>query len=461
MQVLEVLFFQKPLYRELFLEQLLFLLAKSRNKAALCSRRAGKSTAVIIYALTELLEKPNSLGFYLALTDKSIKKIVNPIIHPLLKKYGIKAKWDGLDLKLANGSILSFGGANDIRKVESFRGTKMLFCIIDECASFPTSLLDYLIEEIIKPALMDTRGDLLLVGTPAKHCSGIFYDVTTGKQDDWHSAVWTCFDNPHVKDQAVKETQEYFKRKKCDASDPKYRREYLAQWCSDENSLLIKPVTFVNPGVFSVSKWRTVIGVDFGFNDKTAFSVVGWKRDDPTAYVLETYGLSGLGVSEIATELKGLKKKYSPIRFVGDPAGCTKIIMKEFQDKHQISFKSAEKNQKAHYIEIFNDAVATGNLLFNAAGTSGFVSEAKRVVWNEKRTREREGQACDHIDATLYAFREALHFTEQIQASTFVSQEQRDFESVVQKNQQKIIRDSGLDPYVLDLNTDFNPLFLG
>lgn len=405
-----------PLYQELFDKQLEFVLSPSNYIAAICSRRAGKTTVCAIRAFQELMMKPNSLGLYLALTDDNVERIFMPTVRPLLAKYKITANVTKDEVAFSNGSRLILAGANHINRIETFRGFKLVFCIIDEAASFTEHILQYLVDEIISPALIDNQGQLILIGTPANHCSGMFYNVTaTTKEESWVVKRWTGFDNPHITVNYDKAAKEFLKRKKVDETNPKYRREYLGEWCTDEDALMIRPFTIGLPSEqYNTEDWRSVVGVDFGFNDETAISVIGWRRNNPTAYVLETVGLQYANVSTIGNMLKGIKEKYKPIKVVGDPAGSSKIIMAEFSDKYKVFIESAQKTNKAHYIEIFNDALVNDNLILVPSKTETLQKEMKKVVWNEDRTRELEGMKCDHLDATLYAYREAMAYIEKI-----------------------------------------------
>lgn len=422
MQELSKLYKIFPLYQELFKEQLEFVLAPSRYSAALCSRRAGKTTACAVYAIQELLHNPGSLGLYLALTDESVEKIFMPIVQPLIKKYKVSCIVKKDELKFSNGSTLSIYGANHPNKIEGFRGTKLRVCIIDEAASFKEDILRYLIDEIILYALSDLGGRLLLVGTPASHCSGMFYNITTFKEGVgvWDVKMWNAFDNPHQAKQHDIIIEDICRSKKSDRYHPKILREGYGQWATDDDDKIIKDFTVTNEKLeYKIGEWRSVIGVDFGFNDKTAFSVIGWRYNNPTAYVLETIEFDGKAnshegsVSKIGSILQELKRRYRPLSIVGDPAGASKLIMDEFSRKHSIAMKSAEKSNKAHYLEILSDALLNESLLLTHT-TTKLQDQLKMLVWNEEHTREREGQPCDHFDATLYCFREARAYLEKI-----------------------------------------------
>ncbi len=416
MSDLESLYKVAPLYKELFTKQLEFALSPSRFIAAVCSRRAGKTTVCAVKAFQELLSHPGTIGIYLALTDRSVEDIFMPSILPLVNKYKIKCKVNRDEVIFDNGSKLLLAGANHPHKIETFRGIKLLFCIIDEAASFNEKILHYLIDEVIGPALSDLRGQLMLIGTPKAHCQGMFYDVTMGSEPVWIVKRWTAYDNPYQAQQQMEDAKLFMQRKKCDEQHPKFRREYLGEWAADDESLMIKPFsTSYPPSNYHPDQWRSVIGVDFGFNDETAFSVIAWQRNNPTAYVLESFGITKSSVSEIASHLKRLKETYKPVSIVGDPAGASKIMMLEFKDKYNVFMDAAQKQNKAHYIEILNDALLNCNLILHPDTTKELQKEMKKVVWNEEHTRELEGMKCDQLDATLYAYREALAYTEKIQ----------------------------------------------
>lgn len=414
MDLLEQLYKSAPLYRELFKEQLEFVLLPSRFSAALCSSRAGKTTVCAIAGIQELLHYPKSLGYYMALTKESVRDIFLPTVLPILKKYKIKYEMSGNKIMLSNGSALVMTGADHPRVVETFRGLKLRFCIIDEAASFNQKILQYLIDEVIMLRLADLEGKLMLIGTPAHHCSGLFYEVTAGKVPGWDVMKWSAFDNPHVKEQFKRLTQKFFEMKQCNETHPKYRREFLGEWCADEGNLLLKWPKFIDPPVYDVSTCRSVIGIDFGFNDETVFSVLGWEGNNKTTYVYESYGKSGMSVTDIANVLRQLHYKYRPIVVVADPAGSGKILIEEFARTQGIGIKPSQKNNKADYVEILNDAIIQGRLVLNKHTTKKLQEQIKSVVWNEERTREHEGKECDHIDALLYAFRESLAFLEKI-----------------------------------------------
>lgn len=455
---LEQLYKIAPIYRELFPKQLELLLNPNRFCAGITGSRSGKTTASAVFAVQELTSNPGSMGVYLARTDKSVKDIFMPIIRPLLAKYGIRAKINSDEILFENGSKLLVLGANHPHKVENFRGLKLRFAIVDECASFNQQILNYFIDEILVQRLSDLQGKLYLIGTPAAHCSGLFHEVTTGKVQGWGVTHWTAFDNPHMNEQCLKDIAWIMESKQWERNHPKLQREYDGIWATNDDEFLVRKPLLETPIDFTLSKWRTVIGVDFGFNDKTAFSIIGWERNNPKAYVLRTIAITGeqaaktkIGmVTYIGNILNDLKRQYAPVRIVGDPAGASKIIMDEFLNKHKVYMESAVKQNKAHYIEIMNDALTNHMLVLHPEHTKELQQEMGKLVWNEEHTREREGIPCDHFDATLYAWREALSYTEKIPHTPVFNLEKAMVDEVMKQDRREMIGSKDIDEGLSD-----------
>ncbi len=441
---LEQLYKVYPLYRELFLEQLRFILDPNLRVVALCSSRAGKTSACAIDIAQTLMLNPNSVILYLGLTDDSIQAIFMPIMQDIVSRHGLKIEIYKNRLKFSNGSQLLLLGANNSRKVENFRGLKLLKCYIDECASFDIKILEYLVNQVIAFRLIDKQGKLYLLGTPASHCSGMFHKVTNEDTTGWSVHHWTGFDNPYIKDNFELAAKEYLVNHRCDSTDPIYMREFLGVWVADEVSLMVPIPQLVDTEFYEPGKWRSVIGVDIGYNDQTAFSIVGWKHNNPQSYVIKTFGFNGedakrLGIGMIdliSRNLMILKDVYQPASIVMDPSGG-KILIDQFSRQYHLNIKPAQKNEKKHYIEIMNSAILKGDLVLMRDGTKGLMKEISSVVWNEERTREREGLKCDELDATIYAYREAFHYLEKIP----IRKEPLTLKDITKKYEDKLLQD--------------------
>lgn len=435
-QDLEQLYQFNPVLRELFFEQLLFVLDPARFKAALCSLRAGKTTAIAADFVGDSLAFADSMMLYLGLTDDSVNYIFKPAIKPLLERYAPDAKIIDNEIKFSNGSMILMYGADNIKKIENYRGLKLRKAAVDECQSFRAKNLQYLVDDVLTKRLADLEGTCYLVGTPASHCAGLFYEITTG--DNVPVYKWTAFDNPFMARQWQKELEATMARKKIPITHPMIRRDFFGEWVTDNEDLIL-PVVHTVPVFEDLSQFRTVIGLDLGFDDEMVFSILGWRLHEKKCYILETTGIFNASVSEIAKNLLHLRDKYRPERVVFPSDTGGKTLMEEFWRKYNIRGVLAEKKDKKTFLKILSDALANQDLVACDKTTQRFQQQAKKAVWNEEKTLEHPSCEVDHIDATLYGYRECLHDLEKIVEHKIITQDDVN-QQIIKKMQQEIAK---------------------
>ena len=404
-----------PYLRELFPEQRKFVDDKNRTKAALCTRRAGKTEACARYLLREAERVKGSTCLYIALTRQRAKELLLPVLLDLDTRHGIGLEVDRSDLTvvLPNGSTIALRGADDPRKIERLRGGKYLLAIVDEAQSFPTRVLDPLIREIIRPALIDLRGTLCLVGTPGAACVGIFYDATTDADSPFSVHRWSVLDNPHLP-HAAEELEVERKINHWTEDSPAYRREWRGQWVRDTQSIVYRydrarnRVTELPEG----GTWHYVIGIDYGVVDSTAYAVWGWRESERTAYLVDCWGTPGQTPTDSAEQVRSLITHYDPDRIVGDTGGLGKAFVEEARQRHQLPIEGAQKQNKRAYIELFNDALLAGALKIYDPRAQEWIDEALICQWDAKREREDAAYSNHRLDAALYGWRELKAFLE-------------------------------------------------
>ena len=196
---------------------------------------------------------------------------------------------------------------------------------------------------------------------------------------------------------------------------PKIQRECYGRWTVDLDSLVFKYSEEKNhyETVPEFQKMETVIGVDVGFDDSDAITVLGWGTNDKRCYLLEEHIRSKQGITELAEQIEVLIKKYDPLRIVMDTGGLGKKISEEIRKRYSLPIVAAEKSRKFEFIELLNDAMRTKR--FFAKKTSQFAQDCLLVEWDyDKTTPEKkvisDGFHSDACDSTLYAYREALHW---------------------------------------------------
>lgn len=400
-------------------KQLNFILDKSKFKAAHCSRRAGKTYSLAVDMIHTALDVGGIELAYITLSRTSAKRILWRQLLKFNADYELNAHINQTELTLTfpNNSIIHLAGAKDQEEIEKFRGMAFYKIYIDECQSFK-SFFGYLVEEILLHTLKDYDGQLILTGTPNAICAGPFFEACHNIGDFQGYSVhhWSILDNVAIEEKSGKSPdtmlQEELTRRNVDSSDPKYRRESLGLWVKDLNSLVFQYDEKKNlfDELPKGTSFDYIIGVDLGFDDAFALSVLAYTSDHNTVYHVEEHVKSGLTPSQCAAVLRQYVDRYSPTKIVADTGGLGKAIVEEFKQRHNLDVEPAEKKNKFEYIELFNDDLTAGK--FKVFSTSQAIHDWKHIEWDDSNNKRKisGGFHSDIADAILYAWRECYHY---------------------------------------------------
>ena len=438
-------------------------------------RQTGKSTGVMLIVTIRCLEKAGAEWLVIGLTRPSVKRIYWAALKELNKAFelGITFQHQELIATFANGSKISFVGAESMSEIEKFRGGRYDGVVIDECKSFGPRVFSELVHDVLEPALMAKDGQLYVIGTPGDYLAGPFYLATCeepvliegpdgskrlsnapyGTTPEypamWSLHTWKLSDNTTcfmradgsrytMWDQALR-----IKRDNGWTDDhPTWRREYLGHWVADDHRRVYRYRPHLHdytpradtrwglPPDVEDKGWRTVIGIDFGTRDGTAMVVWAfhpherglWElysevRRRDVSHVREGDKLvergERLGVSEVAEWYKELEIEYGP--FEGgpaDPAGLATMVIDTLAIDHGVYLEPAEKKEKLDHIDLFNNDLDAG--LIHVRRGSALSEELTAGKWDEKRLekgKKEEDRSIpnDVADAGLYAFRWCNH----------------------------------------------------
>lgn len=417
----------------LFREQVAVVQDPSRFKALLCGRRAGKTGTALYDFADGMLHEPGSLNLYVALTMPSAREI----LWEPFKRANEKHRWGfvfdeaKMIVKHANGSRLLVRGADDVRELEKFRGVGFRRIRIDECGAHRPSYLKYLVEEVLEATLMDTGGDVWLMGTCTAQAYGYFHDITTGRVSGYSVHRWTAAANPHVDFYTFVYAPEtgLLARRGWTEDNPIFRREYLAEWVVDSTRLVYRFTRERNtverlPELQHGDSWLRVLGLDFGVGHHTAAALLCYpKQYGRDVYVEKIWRKTGLAPSDACAMIEELfVKPFAPQVIVGDVGGMGKSYQAEW-NKHfggRVPMKAAEKDAKRAALEFTSDALHTAVSKGGSQHRRGLMSlfenedlhrEWATLQWNEERSDIADGQDDDVSHAAMYAYRETPAFS--------------------------------------------------
>jgi hypothetical protein len=436
-----------------FPKQIAFVEDESRFVDALCTRRAGKSNGIAMKLYNKAKKHKRALLPYFALTRDSAKNTMWNILLETAERMRIKveASESKLEVKLVeNDTIIKLFGADMKNFIARIRGIKTPLAAVDEAGEFGTHL-EKLIDDILTPAIGDYEdGQICLTGTPGRVPVGYFYDVTGLGKFGYSHHHWSLFDNPYFPN-PVRFVDEIVKKKGWLPDNPTYLREYCGKWVKDIDALVFKYDHNVNHYADSdlkKGKWNYIMGVDVGFRDADAISIVGWHENERTTYLIQEEIGRGRDITDLATSIDRLNKQYNPIKIVMDTGGLGLKIAEEIRRRFSLPVVAAEKNRKFEYIELLNDALR-GKRFF-AKSTSTFANDCALIEWDEERSTPDRKVVSDKFhsditDSVLYAYRESLSFLSEDAVNKtipysedwFKEEEERIINGILEKNMEE------------------------
>ena len=407
-----------------FVQQLRFVKDPARFKVACCSRRAGKTVAAAVILLLSALASPGRTALYITLTRKSGKRIVWSTLLQFNREFGLGGTPNRTDLtlELPNGATIWVGGAKDESQLDAYRGTAKGYSVvvIDEAQAFP-EYLEQLVDEVLEPAIIETKGSIILIGTPGRVRSGYFYEILrtgapellepmnvqpandNGAEDDeqkaahaWSVHHWTIHDNPHIAD-VPDELARIRKRRRWSESHPTYQREYLGRWVAEHEALVYKYDSVRNgydpaqlgtpdlvPDRFDGPEWMFVHFADVGTVDADAVGTLAWREDQPWIWLLPDEVLvRETGSAQLVKEMLRRWEQYKgrTVGFVYDPGGGGAKSAIDAQSVG-VPCEAADKQEKVAGIDDINDDLQAGVLRIPL--NSQAAADAARVTWDPK-----------------------------------------------------------------------------
>lgn len=402
-----------------FPKQAKFIEDRSPLISALCTRRAGKSYGAGLKAHDVLFNKHvGSMALYIGLTKDSARRILwNNVVKDINKRFNLGGNPHEtfLCMTYPNGSMFQLVGA-DVKpeEMEKFLGGKYSIVIIDEAGSYRQDIRK-LVYDNLEPAVADYDGQIILTGTPSPLIRCFFADVSQGKEKGWTRHKWTTYDNPYMEEKWRIQEKRVKERDPNIVNTPAYRRNRLAEWVIDNEEYVYRfkrERDTIEKLPSDIRDATCIIGVDLGFDDPTAFSVLGYFPNDGTLYGVENFKRKGMIVSDVAATLRILIDKYHPIKIIVDNA--SKQVTEEIRQRYGIPLESAEKHGKADFIEIMNSDFMTNRIKFLSSTCAPLFDEYEKLVWDEEQPKRVEHESCENhlCDATLYAWRYCYSYLE-------------------------------------------------
>lgn len=432
--------------KELFPQQLDFIDDPSRNKVALCTRRAGKTSMWSRYCTIVALQHPNSLIRVWGSSRLRVKQLLWREFLDVASRHKIPvaSHETELTIRFDNGSEIRLVGADKSKDTERKRGDKTRMEVVLEAQLFGP-LLRSLVEDVAEPCLFDVRGTMCLEGTPGFLPAGYWYWVSgdqtstsrwdskgmlvstggTGREQERLGAGWSChswslIDNPHLP-HAREELELLRKKRNWTIDSPTYVREYLGKWVKDEGSLFYK----FNDGrnTYRLSDiqpwgegWSHVLGFDLGSRDDMALGVWGWHHNHRQLYEAAEWKKPGASAEEVVEQIEKWERAgFNFVAKVADTGGGGLMYVEQVMRRTSQVFIPAKKSEKAEHVRLMNDDFMSGRLLVMEGGeyAAELSSLPKDPSWEptDSKAPGEDPRFANHLcDSFLYSWRHALNY---------------------------------------------------
>lgn len=393
----------------------------SRRVVEMCSRRAGK-TETNVDLLLRFCVVPNSPCVYINLTfDNAIKQCYDKVLEEAERidlTVTKKHKSEGF-IEFANGSSILFKGNKDRSEADKLRGYKFRCAIIDEAGHQVN--MQYLIDDVIGPALMDFEDSVLyLTGTPPRR-KGTYFESAFNNRE-WTSYHWTMKENPFIKN-VDNEIERICAEKGLTADSSYIKREYFGEMAYDTEAQVFKDyTTFDLPVPLDFMPDHIYVGVDFGFADYNGVVCLAANVSQKEAYCIYERKFNKATIQQIIDVIReGFEegKKFLLERNrEADLSNCLiftdnneKSITYELSQTYGLPAYCAYKYDKAIAIEQLAQYCRTGRISVQQNGPLQDEFEQTLYKRDELDNITPEIDDSFHPDITmglLYAFRQFL-----------------------------------------------------
>ncbi len=283
----------------------------------MAARQSGKSQIDCAILFDNAKESEGSTNIFLGLKGTGVRfSMWQAVWLPLCQRFGIPDKCHNatnMVTTFPNGSRVAFAGTDDLTNVRKYLGNSFVrgVFIIDEAQSQGTTMLKYIIENLLPPTLGE-GSRVYMTGVLPDVPAGYFYERARGNEyaKGWSHHEWGRAANIHTPN-ALEWLANHMREFNIPADDPQIRRDWYMERVWDANagayryrpqiaswsppragwsdSLVIEPGVFIcanpPPGIDTFS-----IGTDPGTRDRWAFVLWGWNsRRRDVCYQIAEY----------------------------------------------------------------------------------------------------------------------------------------------------------------------------
>ncbi len=384
-----------------------------RFPVAECGRRYGKTTIDLVDVCERLNRNEMWVWRWCEPWKTQAREIVMPEIDKIQHEIPTKMKFkfyrtDSFYESPLTGSRLYLRGVNDDRG-ESARGSFANGITADEKGSWrdPT----YIVDEVLMPQLLTTRGDLHTLSTPPKDLGHAWYMVDKKRAiEDNRFIQRLSTDNTSLTQQDLDEMVKAVGGRDTAA----WRREYLCEPVADIESLVIPEYDGKIHDYTDASRKRAIyfdayVGGDLGFHDHTALLFGHYDFLSTELVIEDELFVAGKNSKEITDAAKLTEMRLWGVdgphgRRLPQECPYLRVCDNELQQLHDMAtlcgyqMLPTRKDDKEAAINALRLRFRSGKIRIHER-CRNLRFQLQVGMWNEKRTNYERGDSTGHLDA--------------------------------------------------------------
>lgn len=400
----------------------------------LASRRLGKSFTMCLIAIEFCLKKDRSTVKLLFPKKKDAKAVSREHFRTILRDCPahLMPEWKEADKEwiFPNGSMIQMAGT-DGGSAESVRGSAADLVIIDESGFCDYNEFEYIVQSILMPTLLTTKGKMIMASTPSKEIDHPFMTkyVLPAKQNDT-IVEYDIYSNPMITSDMIDEIAEEYPGGK---DDPNFQREFLLKTELTMEDIVI-PESFNKDLMSDVIKesdkpayYDAYVSGDPAVIDLTGILYAYWDFNRAKLVILDESVLGGEGMSELTTQEIAdaitrkerihftnpwTNERIKPYKRVMD--NNYKILINDLFHEHGLQFFATAKDNKDAQINVVRMMIKRGDIEIHPR-CKNLLYHIKTARWDRARkkflrskgdsTNGIKANHADLVDALIYLVR--------------------------------------------------------
>jgi hypothetical protein len=358
------------LIRWTFARQRQFIEDACDQVVALCSRRAGKSSAARVLLVKTAVENPGTVSVLVTQTRVAAKKLYWKQLQKVLRDLDVPFETNTTELviRLPNGSEIWLAGAKDSTEIERLRGYAFKLVVIDEAQAIRDDIIRPLVEDVLQWALVDHRGRLVVIGTPPLVPVGWFVERYQGVDAEgkpvlgWARHHWTIFDNERMPggQVAVAAYLEKLRRDRgISEGSPTWRREVLGELVLDVSQLVLSAfdleASVYTLDVLPQERPTVILGIDIGYLDADAIIALARFPSSNDLWVIEEWEESHQTEEQLGAHIKDFNERHRPIKKIADTGGGGRKTVEGISKRLGLDIEAAHKPSVVEQFMRLND----------------------------------------------------------------------------------------------------------